>query len=362
MKKNKALKVVSTGLALSILFATSAFAGEWKQDSDKWKYQNEDGTFSTGWQWVDGKSYCFDSNGVMYTNTTTPDGYTVNENGAWIIDGVVQTSESSVASNSSSATNEQYPLAHLQKYFEVSAWTNKMDLKWNQMNVFFKYNIERPSDYVMEKAIENRDVYCLLSTMQSEALIAIMKLSGVSLAGYEQYVNDPKVLAIENEIRSFLGSFDWRNASDYEKAVAIAKRTNTAEYNNNGEYAHLPYGCLVEKQAACDGYTNTAELLGMCVELPVSSVELGFLNHAFPVYCINGVWFAHEPTSHDTYFELYDYHDALQAAGDYIIEIPFVVYCKGTGYEVPSTETAKSMFNGISQFVDSRGKLNLSFN
>ena len=34
--------------------------------------------------------YYFDWNGYCLLNTVTPDGYRVNENGAWIVDGVVQ--------------------------------------------------------------------------------------------------------------------------------------------------------------------------------------------------------------------------------------------------------------------------------
>ena len=147
-----------------------------------------------------------------------------------------------------------------------------------------------------------------------------------------------------------------------KKQLLLQKKINEATYDNNGENVHLPYGCLVEKKSACDGYTNTAELLGMCVELPVSSVVLGFAAHAFPVYCINGIWFSHEPTSHNTNFALYDYHDALQAVGNTTVYIPFVEYCMKTGYNVPSTESAKSTFSGIPQFVDSRGTFNLYFN
>ena len=35
--------------------------------------------------------YYFDGNGYMAANTTTPDGYTVDGSGAWVVDGVVQT-------------------------------------------------------------------------------------------------------------------------------------------------------------------------------------------------------------------------------------------------------------------------------
>ena len=85
-----------------------AFAGSWGKDSNGWYYLNDDGTYATsGWQWIDGDNdgveecYYFDETGYLYENTTTPDGYTVNENGAWIIDGVVQQKNSSNQSSDS---------------------------------------------------------------------------------------------------------------------------------------------------------------------------------------------------------------------------------------------------------------------
>lgn len=361
--KNKVMRILSGTLAASMLFATPVFAGEWKQEGSSWKYQNDDGSFITNnWQWINGKSYCFDANGVMYVNTTTPDGYTVNADGAWTVNGVVQTQTSANSSTNNSASNEQYPLAHLKKYLVVRS-DGYLDLKWSNQNIYVSMpSVQNSLTYAIDQAINDKDVYEMVTGMQGSAIIAIAKLAGLPISGYEQFENDPMVLGIENELRSFLNSFDWKNASDYEKAVAIAKKINEAEYDNNGENVHLPYGCLVEKKSACDGFTNTAELLGMCVELPVSSVELGFAAHAFPVYCINGVWFSHEPTSHNTNFALYDYNDALQSTGESTIYIPFVKYCMGTGYEVPSTESVKSMFSNLPYFVDSRGTFNLYFN
>lgn len=51
---------------------------------------------SVGWQWLDingdGVSECYYwEYGYILRNTTTPDGYTVNEDGAWIENGAVQT-------------------------------------------------------------------------------------------------------------------------------------------------------------------------------------------------------------------------------------------------------------------------------
>lgn len=61
---------------------------KWLYLSDKWYYVMEDGVMvSNGWKEINGKSYYFDSDGAMYVNTTTPDGYRVDENGAKVTNG-----------------------------------------------------------------------------------------------------------------------------------------------------------------------------------------------------------------------------------------------------------------------------------
>ena len=58
-------------------------------NSDGWK-----GRMLTGWQWIDGNCYYLDSQGqnegALYRNTTTPDGYAVDAEGRWVVNGVVQ--------------------------------------------------------------------------------------------------------------------------------------------------------------------------------------------------------------------------------------------------------------------------------
>lgn len=85
-----AMMTVGTGMTV--------MASQWQQNATGWWYQNDDGTWpANGWQWIDGNSdgiaecYYFDGNGYMLSNTTTPDGYTVNADGAWTELGIVRT-------------------------------------------------------------------------------------------------------------------------------------------------------------------------------------------------------------------------------------------------------------------------------
>ena len=72
------------------------------------------------WQWIDGNKdgiaecYYFDGSGYMLSNTTTPDGYVVNGDGAWTEGGAVKTKNVStepVTANTSNdtVTNSQAP-------------------------------------------------------------------------------------------------------------------------------------------------------------------------------------------------------------------------------------------------------------
>lgn len=63
---------------------------EWKYVREKWYYFGEDGRSKQNtWAEIDGKWYYFDQWSVMLHDTTTPDGYTVGSDGAWVKDGQV---------------------------------------------------------------------------------------------------------------------------------------------------------------------------------------------------------------------------------------------------------------------------------
>lgn len=82
----------------SCIFHMTAYAGIWRADERGYWWTNDDGSlFYNEWQWLDGNKdgvyecYYFDESGYCLMNTTTPDGYQVNEDGAWVLDGQVQT-------------------------------------------------------------------------------------------------------------------------------------------------------------------------------------------------------------------------------------------------------------------------------
>lgn len=367
-KKHKFMRVASLALAASLSFSTMTAFADWKQEGNTWKYQNNDGKYATStWQWINGKSYCFDSNGNMYANTTTPDGYTVNADGAWTVNGVIQT-KTETTNNS-----DQYPLAYLKDWFVFTS-NGTLATRWSRNYLSEqhpelekarneKYGYVGTVDYTMTKSAEEHNIlYADVANTSREPLYAVARLAGVQMPGYHAIENSAETLALEKEIKDFLNSFDWKNASDYEKAVHIARRVNKAEYDNSTNSCSLAYGCLVEGKAVCDGFVNAACLLGWCVNLQATSVTSLAANHSYTAYCINGVWVSHEATSHEESFHIVDPQEDIYMIGSYKKYGLLADYCDRTGYTVPSNDVILSKLAGHARVVDNLGRIRVDFN
>ena len=96
----KKLRLIIATAILSAITSTIAFAGEWKQDTVGWWYQEEGGKYLTSqWKWIDANKdgiaecYYFGDNGYLLTNTTI-DGSSVNGDGCWVVNNIVQVQQS----------------------------------------------------------------------------------------------------------------------------------------------------------------------------------------------------------------------------------------------------------------------------
>lgn len=359
------IKVLSVTVAFCMLIPSTVFAGQWKKEGSTWKYQKDDGTYTSGtWQWIDGKSYCFDSNGNMYANTTTPDGYTVNENGQWTVNGVVQTQNA----NNATTTSDEFPLkGRVEKYLG----NEDGFLCWYWTGAHVIYDGVVPAGmtgmtYVDQKSVEHRDATYHVGLSQY-GMDVLAKLSGYP---YKNAVSDtPEANSLLSEVKAFMNSFDWRNASDLEKATRICNRIHQASYDYDAaneaqttgwseSLSYGAYGCLVKGKAVCQGYTEAANLLAICVGL--QTMEMGDVGHTYPLFLVDGVWLANEPTTQNKYFtvaNVYEYNPAYRTMlqfGDDLSEFTDVTkyqmigqYCYQTGYTVPTD---------LSQLPDWAGK------
>lgn len=228
----------------------------------------------------------------------------------------------------------QYPLkGYMEPWFVNSPVTGETAWKSDPYN--FINEPVGPMQYALDLAIANKDPLSL-SYFRAEELAVIAELTNYQTTGLSP--DQGNVDRLATEVRNFLNSFDWRNASDYEKAVQVAKRITKADYLDQ-EGTQYPYSCLVEGKANCNGYAWTARLLGASVGLPVE--ELGSISHTYPVFLVDNIWLSYEPTSKDDYFNIAEvYTPAFYLSGEPHLT-PLGEYCQATGYQVPTTVEEK---------------------
>lgn len=169
----KLWRTVGTAFLMIAAAGNLAYGAGWQSDQTGWKWQKDDGTFLTSeWQWLDGdqngvaECYYFDSNGYLVTGTVTADGCTVNEDGAWVADGIVQT-QTAAPSDSS-----QDSLGALQNSGNAKIVRGQVQTSW-----------EKPIEYyllVPKNATENMPlvVYLHSGGIESNDLEEMKKETG----------------------------------------------------------------------------------------------------------------------------------------------------------------------------------------
>lgn len=142
MRKTKILFSVTI---MTMLLSSTAFAGEWKQETDgRYWYQNDDGSYPVNqWMKIEGKDYYFDANGYMLSDTVTPDGYVVGSDGAWIEGAGTETQESNRISNvtfSNDSITQDLTISDY-KYEQLNYWTYHIYEITNRSPYTLKVNI-----------------------------------------------------------------------------------------------------------------------------------------------------------------------------------------------------------------------------
>ena len=135
MKLRKKLIALSA-LTLSLIMVVPVFADNpigWQKNETGWWYgTNATGTtwYHDGWQWIDGNKdgisecYYFTPNGYIVTNGKTPDGYDVNADGQWTINGVVQTIGAAAAQATGTANTNRPSSKEIIDYLYRGLGTN----------------------------------------------------------------------------------------------------------------------------------------------------------------------------------------------------------------------------------------------
>ena len=238
MKLRKKLIALSA-LTLSLIMVVPVFADNpvgWQKNETGWWYgTNAAGTtwYHDGWQWIDGNKdgisecYYFTPNGYIVTNGKTPDGYDVNADGQWTINGVVQTI-GAAAAQAAGTTNTNRPsskeiLDYLYRGRTDTQYFGKIDTsrpEWNNgvTNIYMKDVVgsrwTRVHGGWYFLGYDNTDVEAIALNDEGYLLA-----DTVTLDGY--YVNKRGVLEI-----------DGREVTHCEECIYIASSIDVPDKNH----------------------------------------------------------------------------------------------------------------------------------
>ena len=228
--KRKGLAIAGLVAGLSVLTSMSAFAGVslikqngewfsvdtgWKQDSTGWWYVTDEGTYPVStWMWIDEDgydikdyncvAYYFNENGYLVTNTII-NGYTVNADGAWTVDSVVQAKDSSEISTINPVT-----VAPLGSGSDYPKATPKPDEK---------EPLVRPEDAIIERQpvtetepveIRPGEDYQTAQFRHDEFIAAKRQLAKAKEKGIEKYMS-----ITEEE----LNTYSWEQLIEFNRVL-----------------------------------------------------------------------------------------------------------------------------------------------
>ncbi len=260
MKKQYAAAILAAVMTVGNIFPS--FAGQWQ-----WQDVNGDGI---------SECYYYDDNGTMLTNTTTPDGYTVDSNGAWVVNGAVQTQTSGTASNTANH-NAGYDPAH--------PLAGKVD----------EWNLRLPYQYIGPMYICNTNVQAMLTGQMDQYYAAPVGESVNPSTGTTIYTSQEDYdyarmteQALYNWFCNWLNGMDFENMSEMDKAKEIQKVMAQVEFlTEDNEVGNSQYKILIEKKGACGACAVTATSLAKALGL--KSAVSGTGNHAVYYIQVDGV-------------------------------------------------------------------------
>ena len=312
VKKNN-LKVLMVAGLLAVSQASMAFAGVWKQDSTGWWYQNDNGTYKTNewfqdtdgswyylnpagythtncwqqingawyyfdasgrmlankWEWVDGNKdgtaecYLFSPTGAAYMNTATPDGYIVDINGAWIVDGTPQTKSVSVGPGGTNTGTTTKTTSFSSGGSGGSGGGGGGSSSGGGGGSSYSSS---------NRSFTNGNRSMMTSDQWNKVTAAIEAFK-------EEYITD--------------------DMSDFEKEIKIVEwLVANSEYDQTTSNCSTAYGCIIEGKAKCMGYADaflqTAKLCGLDVRYVYNSSI-----HDWNLINLDGEWYHVDVTWED---------------------------------------------------------------
>ena len=220
---------------MSFVFLLSGTAqADWVKGESKnaWWFDFGNGDyFKSSWQWIDGNQdgiaecYCFDENGWMYENTTTPDGYTVNENGAWTVSNIVQTKTSDLIPKNN--TNNGNNTAS--NNFTETKSNNFTETGNNEKNQSIEDFNERQDEYradLLRRVNKHRDRQGLNTLEENDYLQEMAQIRAEELSIRMSHIRPNGELALGYGVNGEIATKGPKTPKDAFLAFKVSKQHN----------------------------------------------------------------------------------------------------------------------------------------
>ena len=265
--KKQVLTVFMAGI-LTASMSMTALAG-WEQEGTNWKYNDNGNYAANGWYWIDGnndgiaESYYFDNTGILARDTTV-EGYTVNADGTWTVNGEIQTrtdvgvvqTQSVAVNNGNAATGGVNHSAGYDPAHPLAGKIDEWNLRISNTGLIGASGIPICYD----------NVQALLTNQMDKYYIAPVGNSINPETGTQMYVSQEdydKGVMLENALYqwfcNWLNGMDFENMSEMDKAREIQKVLGQGVYEGMGSLErNAYYSVLIDKKGLCAEYALTA--------------------------------------------------------------------------------------------------------
>ncbi len=144
--------------------------------------------------------------------------------------------------------------------------------------------------YYINKGMEGLGFYAAALAGGSYQRIGFGKLDPIEVIADGNWISYKQAQDTLTVIRNFLNSFDWRNASEMERANRAAKLVTEAKYAGS-KYCHQVYGNLVDKRGTCVSFASSFHLLTRLMGMNSLYIINPSLDHAWNYIQIDGKWY-----------------------------------------------------------------------
>ena len=223
---------------MSFVFLLSGTAkADWVKGESKnaWWYDLGNGNYyKSSWQWIDGnhdgsaECYCFDENGWMFENAITPDRYTVNENGAWTVDNIVQTKSANLISQNNTNNNTD-TVSNISNNFTETKNNNLNETRNNEKNQTIEDFNERQDEYradLLRRVNKHRDRQGLNTLEENDYLQEMAQIRAEELSIRMSHIRPNGELASRYGVNGEIITKGPKTPKDAFHAFYVSKQHN----------------------------------------------------------------------------------------------------------------------------------------